>query len=56
MASALRLEYASAIYHVHRQEAIFLDDVDRRRFLKTLGEAYEKAGRQMHDIVIRASC
>jgi hypothetical protein len=32
MASALRLEYASAIYHVDRQEAIFLDDVDRGGF------------------------
>ena len=31
-----------------RQEAIFLDDEDRRRFLKTLGEASEKAGWQVH--------
>ena len=52
MARQLRLEYAGAIYHVmsrgDRQEAIFLDDEDRRRFLKTLGEACEKAGWQVH--------
>jgi len=46
------LEYAGAIYHVmsrgDRQEAIFLDDEDRRRFLKTLGEACEKAGWEVH--------
>ena len=52
MARQLRLEYAGAIYHVmsrgDRQEAIFLDDEDRRRFLKTLGEASEKAGWQVH--------
>jgi putative transposase len=52
MARQLRLEYARAIYHVmsrgDRQEAIFLDDEDRRRFLKTLGEACEKAGWQVH--------
>ena len=27
-----------------RQEAIFLDDVDRRRFLKALGEGLGKGG------------
>jgi REP element-mobilizing transposase RayT len=52
MARQLRLEYAGAIYHVmsrgDRQEAIFLGDEDRRRFLKTLGEACEKAGWQVH--------
>ena len=52
MARQLRLEYAGAVYHVmsrgDRQEAIFLDDEDRRRFLKTLGEACEKAGWQVH--------
>jgi len=52
MARPLRLEYAGAIYHVmsggDRQEAIFLDDEDRRRFLKTLGEACEKAGWEVH--------
>jgi REP element-mobilizing transposase RayT len=46
------LEYAGAIYHVmsrgDRKEAIFLDGEDRQRFLKTLGEACEKAGWQVH--------
>jgi hypothetical protein len=49
----LRLEYARAIYHVMSrggtQEAIFLDDEDRPRFLKRLGEASENAGWQIHD-------
>lgn len=52
MARPLRLEYAGAIYHVmsrgDRQEAIFLDDEDRDRFLKTLGEACAKAGWEVH--------
>jgi putative transposase len=52
MARQLRLEYAGAIYHVmsrgDRQEEIFWDDEDRRRFLKTLGEACERAGWEVH--------
>ena len=52
MARQLRVEYAGAIYHVmsrgDRQESIFWDEEDRRRFLKTLGEACEKAGWQVH--------
>ena len=48
MARQLRIEYAGAIYHVmsrgDRREAIFLDDEDRRQFLKTLGEVCERAG------------
>ncbi len=46
------MEYAGAIYHVMSrgdwQEAIFLDDEDRRRFLKTLGEACKRAGWEVH--------
>ena len=42
------MEYAGAICHVmsggDRQEAIFLDDEDRWRFLKTLGEGFEEGG------------
>ena len=30
------------------QEAVFLDDEDRRRFLKTLGEACKRAGWEVH--------
>ena len=47
-----RIEYEGAIYHVlsrgDRKEAIFLDDVDRHDFLKTLAEACQKTGFQIH--------
>jgi putative transposase len=47
-----RIEYPGAIYHVmsrgDRREAIFLDDVDRQDFLKTLAEACVKAEFQIH--------
>jgi putative transposase len=46
MPRALRVEYPGASYHVmdrgDRQEDIFLDDVDRQDFLKTLAEACSK--------------
>jgi REP element-mobilizing transposase RayT len=52
MARQLRVEYAGAIYHVmsrgDRQETIFWDDEDRRRFLGTLGEACARGGWQVH--------
>lgn len=52
MARQLRIEYAGAIYHIisrgDRKEPIFLDDEDRRRFLKTLGEASVRAGWCVH--------
>jgi len=48
MPRALRVEYEGAIYHVmnrgDRREDIFLDDLDRRRFVATLAEACEKTG------------
>src|SRR5689334_1000340 len=52
MARKLRVQYPGAMYHVmnrgdHR-EAIFTDDQDRHRFLKTLGEACEKTCWQVH--------
>lgn len=47
-----RVEYAGAIYHVmsrgDRREDIFLDDVDRHDFIKTLAEACLKANWQVH--------
>jgi REP element-mobilizing transposase RayT len=47
----MRVEYAGAIYHVmrrgDRREDIFLDDVDRQDFLKTLAEACPKTGFQV---------
>ncbi len=52
MPRQLRIEYAGAIYHVmnrgDRGEDIFFDDEDRRRFLRTLGEACIKADWQVH--------
>jgi len=48
----LRIQYPGSIYHVmnrgDRQEPIFGDDRDRRRFLETLTEACQKTGWQVH--------
>ncbi len=52
MPRKLRIEFPGALYHVmsrgDRREAIFLDDVDRQDFLKTLAEACQKSGWQVH--------
>ena len=52
MPRAMRVEYPGAIYHVmdrgDRREDIFVDDVDRQDFLKTLAEACQKTGWQVH--------
>jgi REP element-mobilizing transposase RayT len=52
MPRLLRVEYPGAIYHVmsrgNRRDDIFLDDVDRQDFLKTLGEVCQKTGWQVH--------
>jgi hypothetical protein len=52
MPRPLRIEYAGARYHVmsrgDRREAIFYDDADRQEFLRTLGEACQKTGWQVH--------
>jgi hypothetical protein len=51
MPRQLRIQYPGAIYHVlsrgDRREDIFLDDVDRQDFLKTLAEACQKTGFQV---------
>ena len=48
----MRVQYPGAIYHVmsrgDRQENIFVDDVDRQDFLKTLAEACQRTGWQVH--------
>lgn len=48
----LRIQYDGALYHVlsrgDRREAIFLDDTDRREFLRSVGEACLKMGWQVH--------
>ena len=51
-ATETRVEYPGAMYHVmsrgDRREDIFLDDVDRHDYLKTLAEACQKTGWQVH--------
>jgi REP element-mobilizing transposase RayT len=46
------VQYPGAIYHVmsrgDRREDIFLDDVDRQDFLKTLAETCQKSGFEVH--------
>ena len=52
MPRQVRIEYPGAIYHVmsrgNRRQAIYLDDVDRHDFLKTLAEACQKTDWQVH--------
>jgi len=52
MPRKLRVEYPGAMYHVmsrgDRREDIFLDDVDRHDLIKTLAEACQKTGWQVH--------
>ena len=52
MPRAMRVEYPGAIYHVmdrgDRREDIFVNDVDRQDLVKTLAEACEKTGWQVH--------
>ena len=55
MPRKMRVEYPGAIYHVmsrgDRREDIYLDDVDRHDFLKTLAEACQKT-----DWQVQGSC
>jgi REP element-mobilizing transposase RayT len=52
MPRKLRIQYPGAMYHLmsrgDRREKIFLDDVDRQDFLKTLAEACQKTNWQVH--------
>jgi len=52
-------EYAGAMDHVmsrgDRREDIFLDDVDRQDFLKTLAEACQKTDWQIHTYCLMLS-
>ncbi len=52
MPRQLRIQYPGAMYHVmsrgNRRQDIYLDDVDRHDFLKTLAEACQKADWQVH--------
>src|SRR5712675_1578548 len=51
MPRKLRVEYDGAMFHVmsrgDRREDIFLDDVDRQDFIKTLAEACQKTDWQV---------
>lgn len=52
MPRQVRIQYPGAMYHVmsrgNRRQVIYLDDVDRQDFLKTLAEACHKTGWQIH--------
>ena len=52
MPRTMRGQYQGATYHVmnrgDRQENIFVDDVDRQDFLKTLAEGRQKTGWRVH--------
>lgn len=56
MARQPRIEYAGAAYHVmargNQGRKIFADDLDRKRWLETLGEAAEKTGWRVHAYVL----
>ena len=56
MARQVRIEYAGAAYHVmargNQGQAIFADDLDRDTWQKTLGEACEKTGWDIHAFVL----
>jgi putative transposase len=52
MPRKLRIQFPGAMYHVmsrgDRGERIFLNDIDRQDFIKTLAEACQKTGWQVH--------
>ena len=52
MARPLRIEYAGAVYHVtsrgDRREAIYLDDVDREKWLEIFGSVCERFNWRCH--------
>jgi putative transposase len=56
MARSLRVEYAGAYYHVmargNRREEIFLDEEDRRFFLKAVSEVCAQTGWRVHAWVL----
>ena len=56
MPRSVRIAFPGAYYHVmargNRRSEIFLDDDDRRYFLKTLGEACDRTGWLVHSWVL----
>lgn len=59
MPRQVRIEFPGAMYHVmargDRREEIVRDDEDRRTFLRTLGEASERAGFRVHAWVLMSN-
>src|SRR5438552_4096048 len=59
MPRTMRVQYPGATYHVmnrgDRQENIFVDDVDRQDFLKTLAEGCQKTGWRVHSYCLMKS-
>ncbi len=56
MPRQLRIEYPGAMYHLmsrgNRREDIFLGDVDRQDFFKTLAEACQKTDWRVHAYLV----
>ena len=56
MPRSVRIEFAGAFYHVmargNRREAVFLDDEDRRLFVRAMGEACAMTGWRVHGWVL----
>jgi REP element-mobilizing transposase RayT len=56
MARKPRIQYAGAVYHVicrgDRGESIFQDEIDRKQFLRCLGETCERSGWKIHAYVL----
>jgi REP element-mobilizing transposase RayT len=52
MPRQVRIQYPGAVCHAmsrgNRRQDIFLDDADRQDFLRTLAEACQKTGWQVH--------
>jgi len=52
MPRQVRIQYSGAMYHVmsrgNRRQEIYLDDIDRQDFLKTLAETCQKTAWQLH--------
>ena len=59
MARSLRIEYPGAYYHVmargNRRGKIFVDDDDRRFFLKAVSEACGMTGWRVHGWVLMSN-
>jgi len=59
MARKIRVEFEGATYHVmcrgDRRENIFEDDLDRARFLQTLGEVCRRTGWKIHAYVLMSN-